>query len=236
MYLTGTRDESRTPEHVHEYVYYPVLCNLNKLTKASLSIEIPDGAWVSTVSQNHPDAVFRVLSAFAADDHGVGIVEIEADGRLDEIITDISEHESIAEMEILWNEVSDLLIEFKTRTPMMLLAARRSNVPVRMPFEIRDGIGSWELTASRKRLSELSSVFENMGISYEVEYIHKIRSEEFLTDKQRNVMETALDMGLYDTPRRVSMSDVADELGIAKSTCSEILHRAEEKIIKDFFD
>jgi len=205
------------------------------LPKASLSIEIPDDAWVSDVSKSYPDAVFRVLSAFASEGRGVGIVEVEADGRIEEITDEISEHDAIAEIQLLWSEGNEALVEFETRKPMMLLAARRSGIPVRMPFEIRDGTGNWELTTSRERLSELDSVFDTMGISYELEYVHEVRSEEFLTDKQRNVMETALYMGYYDTPRESSLSEVAEEIGIAKSTCSEILHRAEEKIVKEFF-
>jgi predicted DNA binding protein len=205
------------------------------LPKASLSIEIPDDAWVSDVSKSYPDAVFRVLSAFASEGRGVGIVEVEADGRIEEITDEISEHDAIAEIQLLWSEGNEALVEFETRKPMMLLAARRSSIPVRMPFEIRDGVGNWELTTSRERLSELDSVFDTMGISYELEYVHEVRSEEFLTDKQRNVMETALYMGYYDTPRESSLSEVAEEIGIAKSTCSEILHRAEEKIVKEFF-
>lgn len=205
------------------------------MPKASLSIEIPDDAWVSDVSKSYPDAVFRVLSAFASEGRGVGIVEVEADGRIEEITDEISEHDAIAEIQLLWSEGNEALVEFETRKPMMLLAARRSGIPVRMPFEIRDGTGNWELTTSRERLSELDSVFDTMGISYELEYVHEVRSEEFLTDKQRNVMETALYMGYYDTPRESSLSEVAEEIGIAKSTCSEILHRAEEKIVKEFF-
>jgi predicted DNA binding protein len=206
-----------------------------KLPKARLSIKIPEGAWVGDISRRYPDATFRVLSAFADDSHGFGIVEIEADGDLVELVKEVSEHEAVADMEILWNEGRNALLQFETRAPMMLLAARQSNIPVRMPFEIRDGVGNWELTASRERLSDLSSVFDSMGISYDVEYVREIRSEEFLTDKQRSVMETALEMGYYDTPREASLSEVADELGVAKSTCSETLHRAEEKIIKEFF-
>ncbi|MCX2819697.1 helix-turn-helix domain-containing protein [Haladaptatus sp. F3-133] len=205
------------------------------MPKASLSIEIPDDAWVSDVSKSYPDAVFRVLSAFASEGRGVGIVEVEADGRIEEITDEISEHDAIAEIQLLWSEGNEALVEFETGKPMMLLAARRSGIPVRMPFEIRDGTGNWELTTSRERLSELDSVFDTMGISYELEYVHEVRSEEFLTDKQRNVMETALYMGYYDTPRESSLSEVAEEIGIAKSTCSEILHRAEEKIVKEFF-
>jgi len=206
------------------------------LPKASLSIDIPEGAWVEEVSKKYPDATFRVLSAFATEDSGFGVVEIEADSGLAELVKDVSEHEAVADMEVLWNEGNDALLQFETRRPMMLLAARQSNIPVRMPFEIQDGVGTWELTASRERLSELSSVFDNMGINYEIEYVRGIGSEEFLTDKQRSVMETALRMGYYDTPREASLSDVADELGIAKSTCSETIHRAEEKLVKDFFE
>ncbi len=207
------------------------------MPKAKLSIEVPEQAWVRGVSTNHPDAVFRVISAFAGDDGGVGIVEVEpgADEKLADIVRDMSEHDVIEELDVLWTDEEDALVQFRTRRPMMLMAARRSNVPVRMPFEIRDGTGTWELTAPRERLSELSEVFENMGISYELEHIHEIRSEDFLTEKQRETMETALDMGYYDTPREASLSEVAEEAGIAKSTCSEILHRAEERIIKDFF-
>jgi len=40
----------------------------------------------------------------------------------------------------------------------------------------------------------------------------------------------------YDTQREVSLSELANEFGIAKSTCSEVLHRAEGKIVKEFLD
>jgi len=210
---------------------------IGKLPKAKLSIEVPEQAWVREVSKSHPDAVFRVISAFAGDDHGVGIVEVEPgkEENIADIVRDMSEHEVVEEIDILWTDEEDALVQFRTRRPMMLMAARKSKVPVRMPFEIQDGTGTWELTASRERLSDLSNVFESMGISYQLEYLHEIRSEDFLTEKQQETMRAALDMGYYDTPREASLSKVAEECGIAKSTCSEILHRAEERIIKDFF-
>lgn len=205
------------------------------MPKARLSIDVPEGAWVGDVSEQFPDATFRVLSAFADEDNGIGIVEIETGSDIVEIAESMSNHDAIADMEVLWNEGYDALIRFETRRPMMLLAAQRSSIPVRMPFEIQNGVGTWELTTSRDRLSELSSVFESMGISYGVDYVREVRSDDLLTDKQRDVMNEALKMGFYDTPRKSSLSEVADEIGIAKSTCSEILHRAEEKIVKDFF-
>ena len=213
------------------------------MPEARLSIEIPKGAWVRDISKKYPETTFRVISAFVDADeddgsesaNGIGIVEINCHGNtnLADVIRDMTEHDAVAKVEILWTDEEDALVEFRTHRPMMLLAARRSNIPVRMPFEIQDGVGEWNLTAKRERLSELCSVFESMGISYEVKHVHRIRSDDFLTDKQRKIIETALEMGYYDTPRKSSLSDVADKLGIAKSTCSETLHRAEERIIKD---
>lgn len=200
-----------------------------------MSIEIPEEAWVSEVSTSYPNATFRVLSAFVNEDRGVGVVEIEGGGDIPDIVQDMSGHDSVAEIDVLWTEGNEALIQFQTRRPMMLIAAKESKIPVRMPFEIRNGVGRWELTAARERLSELSTVLDQMGISYDIESVREIEPKELLTDKQRNLIETALDMGYYDTPRESSLSEVAEETGIAKSTCSEILHRAEEKIIKDSF-
>lgn len=41
-------------------------------------------------------------------------------------------------------------------------------------------------------------------------------------------MNAVIERGYYDTPRRCTLTELADELDLAKSTCSERLHRAEE--------
>ncbi|MGK2230049.1 MAG: putative DNA binding protein, partial [Methanobacteriota archaeon] len=46
----------------------------------------------------------------------------------------------------------------------------------------------------------------------------------------------AHELGYYDTPREISLSEVANEMDIAKSTCSEILHRAEGKVVSEFLE
>lgn len=44
----------------------------------------------------------------------------------------------------------------------------------------------------------------------------------------------AVEAGYYDTPRDCTLTDLAETVGLAKSTCSETLHRAEGQIIKQF--
>jgi len=52
-----------------------------------------------------------------------------------------------------------------------------------------------------------------------------------LTDRQFEAVETATRLGYYAAPRDASLADVADELGIAEATASELLRRAESHLM-----
>jgi predicted DNA binding protein len=52
-----------------------------------------------------------------------------------------------------------------------------------------------------------------------------------LTERQREVFETAVEMGYYDIPRQVNQSDLAEALDCAPSTVDEHLRKAESKML-----
>jgi len=52
-----------------------------------------------------------------------------------------------------------------------------------------------------------------------------------LTDRQREALTTAYEMGYYEKPRAVSFEEVATELDCASSTANELLRRAEATIV-----
>lgn len=54
-----------------------------------------------------------------------------------------------------------------------------------------------------------------------------------LTDRQREVVQTAHSMGYFDSPRRATGEEVAEEMGIAISTFSEHLSSAEKKVFDE---
>jgi len=194
--------------------------------------------WVHDVSTEYPDTVFRVISAMPGEEFGVGVAEVDGDG-YDEAVGAISRHETVSNVETLWQDEEEkkTLVQVKTDKPLLLRRASRSGIPLETPFEIRDGVGEWTLRTSRDSISELSSVFDSMGVNYTIEYVRDFEEKGgILTDKQHEVVEKAHELGYYDTPRESSLSEVADELGVAKSTCSEILHRAEGKIVGSFLD
>ena len=52
-----------------------------------------------------------------------------------------------------------------------------------------------------------------------------------LSDRQREAVETGLEIGYYDVPREATTTDVADELDCATATAAEHLQKAESKLI-----
>ncbi|MDG5777243.1 helix-turn-helix domain-containing protein [Haloarculaceae archaeon H-GB1-1] len=204
------------------------------MPRARLTLTVPDGVWIGDLSRSHPAVEFRVLAALADDDAGVGLVELSGPD-LDAALDAFADFESVTDVEVLQRDDGTALVQFETSEYVLLLPAQGSRVPLEMPFTIREGEATWEVTAPRDRLSTLGEQLDYFGISYTVEFVRQhVAEEPLLTDRQLDLLVTAVDLGYYDTPRRCSLTDVAEAVGIAKSTCSETMHRAESKVITQF--
>lgn len=201
---------------------------------AKLEITLPDGIWIRDVSVAHPDATFTVLAALGGDEAGVGLLELEADDP-GEVLADVDAADGVAAVEPLRVAGSEALVQFETTEPLLLTVVRSSGIPLEPPVTIVDGRASLEATASRDRLSTLADQLDAVGMPFEVKYVRQtIDPGELLTEGQREILTRAVDLGYYDTPRECTLTELADVLGVAKSTASERLHRAEEKAIKTF--
>ena len=206
------------------------------MPRANLTLTIPESIWIGDVSRAHPAATFRILAALAGDDAGVGLAEITS-RNLSSVLSDIETSDSVVELDVLRQHDEEVLVQFETTMPLLLFPVQDSGVPLEMPFTIEAGKANWEVTAPQRRLSELGAQFEEFGIPFTVNEIHRhVEPTQLLTDGQLELVHTAIEEGYYDTPRRCSLTELASESEIAKSTCSETLHRAEEKIIKQFVE
>ena len=204
------------------------------MPRATLTLTIPEAIWMGELSRTYPETRLRVLSAVKNDEGGVALVELTSPHE-EAVISAAREYDSVAAVEVLNDEAEGLLLQLETTMPLLLEPLQRSGVPLEMPFNVQDGEVVWEVTTSRERLSMLGDQLESLGISFTVESIYQqVESEQLLTDHQWDVLSAAVECGYYDTPRSCTQEELADELGIAKSTCSETLHRAEEQIIKRF--
>ena len=63
------------------------------------------------------------------------------------------------------------------------------------------------------------------------EFDHHRSPGAALTARQRDVVAAAVDLGYYEVPRVATLADVADELGVAASTVSDHLRKAESVVM-----
>lgn len=205
------------------------------MAHARFRVTLIEGTWIHDVSTAHPAATFRVLSAMPSGETGVGLVEIETED-VGAVLADMDDHPGLAALDPL--DVGDdrALVQFETDRPMLLLSARESRVPIDLPVEISDGHALIEFTAPRDRLAQLADQFETFGIQYTVEQLLRTGEDEAgaISERQRGLLEAAVEAGYYDVPRGCTLTELADQLGIAKSTASERLHWAESAVVKEF--
>lgn len=200
---------------------------------SEITIQIPNDLWIAQTSLSYPEATFTVLSTQAFDNTGVGLIELQARNPVP-IITEIDNEPDISGIELLWKQSDEALLQIETTNPVLLEAPRRSGVPLRTPFHVSNGTLAWEVITTQSDLSDLGDQLDELGITYELELVQPVNRTErdqHLTDRQREVLTHAFGAGYYHSPRDITLTEVAETLGISPATCSDILHRAEGKII-----
>jgi len=203
---------------------------------AKLTIDLPEHIWIGDLSATHPELVFQVVTSIVGKDTGIGLIRLTATDPLP-IITDIQARDDIDSLELLWKHDDEALLQIQTSNPLPLLPIWRAGVPLKMPFDIQNGQATWNVTTSTGRLSSLRTHLDDLGIGFTIEHIRDIdasQADRLLTDRQQEVLATAAEEGYYQAPRESTLGDVADTLGIANATCSDVLHRAEGHIIHWF--
>ena len=204
------------------------------MPRASITIAIPADVWIGSISRRFPDTRFRVQSARSAGGVGVALVELRSQ-ELETVLDAVQNSGPVVDFEIFQQRDSLALVQIEATNPFLLFPVEAAAVPLQVPFEIRDGTVSWQLITTSDRLSALADQLDAFGVTYTVDRVQPdIDFEEILTQKQAWVLEEALQRGYYDSPRTCTLTELADELGIAASTCSDTLHRAEEHVIKQF--
>ncbi len=111
------------------------------------------------------------------------------------------------------------------------------------PGRIEGGREEWHVRYAGERAeieAALDDIREQAGADIAVESIGSVggppprrRRDDALTQKQREVYETARKHGYYEWPRETSTRELAAEFDISKTTLLEHLRKAESKLLGD---
>ena len=179
----------------------------------------------------------EVLSHLSVTGNGVlQLAEIRL--KEDKTLDDISEISWLEVIEVLEEEDDSVVVSLLCTHPFAESAIELSNIQVYPPYGI-DSVRGMEIRMSglsdsiRRFVSTLRVVIPPDKIS-----VNSIRDSERngwtdgLTEKQKEVISYAIGRGYFEPDSKVKLKDIAEGLGMARSTLGEHMKRAEYEIMK----
>lgn len=198
---------------------------------ARLEAEIPERLWIGDVSRSFPDAKFDVLSGMATERGARALVRV-AGAAIESVREHAEGADGIDGFRVLTRTDDGGVFEHRRAEPPGFDAFREAGAMPAYPVSIQDGRVVVDVTDTRKRLTALLESLRDIGIDAEVVSLtNGAGASNLLTDRQRTVLAAALDCGYYDHPRNCTLTELAEELGVSKSSASDVLHRAESRVM-----
>lgn len=190
--------------------------------------------WLAAISSEFPDVEFRILATQVRDERSHVILEART-SRGDAVAHRFESTPEVNSFEVLHADERTALVRFATSSSRAYDPLFRSKNVSLYPTVLRDGRFTVTLVASRERLSKYTDELAAAGIPYEVLSVTRSREKgELLTDRQWEFVTAAIERGYYDAPRRCTLADLAESLGIQKPAASKLCRRAESRIIKEY--
>lgn len=214
-----------------------------------------EGDWTSKLSRF--DVSGQFLASTYRDRRYLGLLALDAvESDFEGIIDTIRTHSTTESVDVIesfedqpGNRLSSTLLIRSTYleyTPMQILLYE-GYLPFGAFGELQHGAISFDLLVEdREEISDAVDLLRGFG-SVEVERISReFRRQIFpsvtewtnllesIPSRQQELLQVGLELGYYDLPREVTLQELADEIGIAKTTASQHLRKAESNIIEFF--
>lgn len=200
------------------------------MIRTQVSVALPDQTWYYEVSTTHPETTLQLLAVVPGDETGFALTRITGPD-VSNVRDDVRRHPQVTGVSTIQSREQQVTVYCETKEMALHDFLRKSELLIEFPVHIRDGEATIDVAVAHDEFSKFVVRLESTGLEY-LGASDLNREVSGLSDRQLECVIAAINHGYYDTPRRCTLSELADHLGIAKSTCSETLHRAEETIVK----
>ena len=148
-------------------------------------------------------------------------------------------HPSVTVIEVITKGENSALVRAKMDGPIPHLFSKIENVWWVHPTKLDMKKFTLSIRGTTAALRDVRNEFKKLvGNGFTVKLgAESLQGPEFkniLPQKQKLVLETAIQMGYYSRPRQCTQRDIAKALDIKQATVSEHLQSAEAKIINSF--
>lgn len=219
-------------------------------------VDVHHPCWACDLTERNKDATINTTPISIKQDRIVNMVDLKS-SKLKEDIEFLKKHKLIKEVEVLMLQPERALLKITAvYHAMTFKALHETNVALIESPITQNSVDSEVLLAkSFKDMTELINLWKeqtdydvrlkskkNMKAK-DVESLNVFRAsgffdlksaKELLTEKQLEIFRMACDYGYYETPKKISIEQLAERTGISPPTLAEHLRKAEAKLMPIF--
>ncbi len=200
-----------------------------------MDIKLPKNWIISSIVKNN--TVVKILETKQLSPHIVKetIELILPDNDSQEIINKLRNDPNVIDLKILQSSENRMIICLTSIFNNIYKIFVNFNVFL---ISIRNMHNGWSelviIIPNNKVLKRILKKLYEIGIEMRVKSITYAKNKTILTSKQDNIIRIAYELGYYDFPRRINLTELAKKLNLSPATVAEILRRGENRIISNY--
>lgn len=204
------------------------------MIEARFRMELPSDVWVVDVSTSFPSATFRLLTGAPVGGRVLELGEVRASNP--EAVADAVEgHPDVISYDQLHIDDEQSIAQYETAERQLYEFLGDSSLPPEFPLTVENGWMEFDVTVSREQFEAIGMRLDASGLEYELLSVVEGRDpEDLLTERQRECLTIALRQGYFEVPRGCTLAEVADQMGVDKSTASETVRRGSARALEWF--
>lgn len=205
------------------------------MIEATLRVHLPC-SWVTLLMTERSARVNVVEQKDLGGAILQSLVEIHPDGAdPGALLASLRKNPDVVKVEAEVPSADRILVTLQVRDCRACHALAESECFLTDATAVEGGGLDWNILAPDRRAVEGLLQRLDPGRPAEILSLRSVKAAGLLTDRQEKVMGLAYQLGYFEFPKHISLTGLAERLGVAKSTLSEILRTGEAKVLHAYF-
>jgi len=198
----------------------------------TLQIPTPKGCWTDLTKDY--EVVATIISfAWVGYRRYIALVKVEGEA-VDEFLREVERSSSTLKVSLHSKSPSSVVFEIHAKRILPVHIFASAEVLMLTPIVVRRGTVVARVCSSSKALNLLLKSLRLVGYPFSISRDATGDAySDCLTKRQKQILKKAIQHGYYSYPRRITLTKLAEKLGVSKSYLSETLQIIESRLIKD---
>lgn len=203
---------------------------------SNLIIHFPPQLWLGQLSKDFPHANIQITAFVPIEQEpfiGNSMICIRS-SQITEIMAHLENYPSLLSFSVMERDHHTLILSTRTKDNLLLRSIVKNGILVSLPVEVTSGTAKFIVNGGRSNIDQFISDLTSRGLTVDIRSLGHFSDDPIslkLTAKQHQIYLEAKEAGYYDNPRKISLTKLAEKLGVAKSSLSSMLQRIHNALL-----